>query len=304
MMNFLYVFVIPKSGYKNIDIFISKWNAIIFRVINMIMPVYYKYIKPNYGVDLNANLDGSKIIISLTSMPNRINQICFCIESLIRQKMKPYKIILWIEHENVELFKEKLSKYFKYGLEVRGCDDIKPHKKYYYAFKEFYNDIVITVDDDVFYPNYLISDLIESAKVNNNSIICYRAHQITFKNNKICKYSDWNGQSPRIKGPSHELIATGVGGILYRPRLFSKEVFNIDEFTKSCLYADDLWLKAMEIISDIKVAKVKAFTKEWATIKNSQINSLAKINVNDNRNDIYINNLIEKYKFNISNFTK
>lgn len=300
MLDFLYLFVIPKRGYKIIDIFIAKWNAFMFRIINFIMPIYYRYTKLYRAIDSNSNINGCKIIISLTSMPDRIKQVCYCIESLMRQKEKPHKIILWIEHENFDIFSEKLNRYLKYGLDIRGCEDIKPHKKYYYAFKEFSKDIIITVDDDVFYPSYLISNLVECARKYPNSIVCYRAHEITFQNNRICKYSDWNGQSPGIKGPSHKLVATGVGGIVYRPQLFYPEVLNIGEFTKICLYADDLWLKTMEVLSDIKVAKVGRFTKEWATIKYSQVNALTSANVYNNRNDMYMNNLIEKYKINVS----
>ena len=40
----------------------------------------------------------------------------------------------------------------KRGLTIRFCEDLKAHKKYYYAFKEYPDDIVITVDDDVIYP--------------------------------------------------------------------------------------------------------------------------------------------------------
>ena len=36
-------------------------------------------------------------------------------------------------------------------VRLRWVDDLKPHKKYFFAFKEYPNDLVITIDDDVLY---------------------------------------------------------------------------------------------------------------------------------------------------------
>ena len=52
----------------------------------------------------------------------------------------------------------------KKGLEIKYIKDLKSHKKYFYAFKEFYNEIFITFDEDIFYNKNTISSLINTNK--------------------------------------------------------------------------------------------------------------------------------------------
>ena len=41
--------------------------------------------------------------------------------------------------------------------------------------------------------------------------------------------------------PSHFLFATGVGAVLYEPKLFDKEVLNKNAIIENCKYGDDIW---------------------------------------------------------------
>ena len=38
-------------------------------------------------------------------------------------------------------------------------EDLRSHKKYYYTIKEYPDDIMITVDDDIFYRSDMIAKL-------------------------------------------------------------------------------------------------------------------------------------------------
>ena len=90
-------------------------------------------------------------------------------------------------------------------------------------------------------------------------------------------------------------IAYGVGGVLYPPKLLPKETFDEYKIRKLCLFADDLWLKAIENKHKIKVVKTwngdKLF-KYFITVDGSQEVGLRKINDFEDRNIAYLNKLL------------
>ena len=64
----------------------------------------------------------------------------YIIASILKQTMKPDKIILWLGREKFP--DKKLPKIFDKlkacGVELRFCpEDIEPHTKYFYAMQEY-----------------------------------------------------------------------------------------------------------------------------------------------------------------------
>ena len=45
-----------------------------------------------------------------------------------------------------------ITQFIKNGLEIRFVKDIGSYTKAIYAFKEFSESIIVTADDDIFYP--------------------------------------------------------------------------------------------------------------------------------------------------------
>ena len=111
-----------------------------------------------------------KIIISLTSFPERIKYVSKTICSLLDQTLKPDMIILWLADEqfsNKEKdLPESLLKLRKYGLTIRWYKDIKSFKKLIPAILEFPDDIIIAVDDDFYFERNLIELLYSSYQKN------------------------------------------------------------------------------------------------------------------------------------------
>lgn len=198
-----------------------------------------------------------KVVVSLTSYPLRYPTLHLCIESLFSQTVSPDSIVLYIYKQDTPL-PEKVITYLKKGLEIRLVDDdLKPHKKYFYAMQEFSNDIIITVDDDVIYPIDLIEKLLFSFKSFPKAVSAGRAHGICLKEDGTpSRYIDWEWESNNYCKPSYRLMATGVGGILYPPHCLVSEIFNTSSIRKYCLTQDDVWLKCMEIISKVPVVLI------------------------------------------------
>lgn len=249
-----------------------------------------------YGLNTSEKRD-LKIIASVTSYPARFDTLHLCIRSILLQKKKADRIILWLDDcVNCEEMPDQLLEMQKYGLEIRFVgDNIKPHTKYFYTVQEFSNDIVITFDDDLYYSPYTISSLYKSHKKYPTCICARRVHNITYKADGNPKqYMEWEFNAVRKKEPSHNLLATGMGGVLYPPHVLPEKTFDVQSIKNECLMADDVWLKAMELLNGIKVVWTPCLIIVPPSIKENEI-GLVGVNVYKNMNDEYLNYLNEKY---------
>lgn len=296
MLVFFYKFIFPWAKANKIQIYINK---ILGRVVNYIYPVYCTLFPLNKQ---KINIEKSEIIVSLTSYPARIDKVYLCIESILRQTIQAKKVILWLAKEQFpnQCIPRRLRELEKKGLEIKFCDDLKSYKKIFYTAQKYPENIIVTADDDTLYPENWLENLYKTSVEYPKCVVCYRAHEITFdKNGNLNPYLMWNNLSPDVKGPSRMLVAIGVGGILYPKNFFENVEFNYEIINRLCPSADDLWLKALELIKDVEVVKVNVNSKEWFTIINSQRTKLMNTNIGDNKNDFAFNNLIDFYKISL-----
>lgn len=203
----------------------------------------------------------SRIIVSLTSYPARIKKIFNVLDSIMAQTYKPDKVVLYLAREQFagKKLPVDLSGYIAGGLEIHWCqDDMKSHKKYLYAFREYPNDCIITIDDDFYYEKHMIEELVYYMDKFPGCVLARRTHLITAESDgSISPYETWWGECQHYIGvPRMDLLATTGGGALYAPHLIETEVFNTNNIRKYCMYADDIWLKVMELISGVPVVQV------------------------------------------------
>lgn len=270
------------------------------RKLNNKMKVYF--IKKSTSKIKLRETRSPRIIISLTSYNKRLSSVVLTIKSLLKQTKLPDKIILYLYKDEKEYLPSALTKLVdKNNLKIEWVDeDLRPHKKYYYAMQQFPNDIIITVDDDVIYDRHLIEYLWKSHLKFKKSVIATRAHQVMFKNNIIQPYNKWNLNSKLENNPRMDLVATGVGGILYPPHLLKKELLTDKEKIKKYLRVDDLWLKNIEVISRVSTVICDGggiLERNRITVPNTQATALANINVGESNNDKALKKLEEEYNF-------
>lgn len=259
--------------------------------------------KLEYG--LNQEPRDIPIIVSLTSFPKRFPYIGMCLKSLVTQKTKPDRIIVYLGNDAEEpQLTEEMHKYQQYGVEYRFDteNNLMPHKKYFYAMQEYPNAIIITADDDVVYPTNWVSTLYESYKKYPKAISARRVHYINCDEEKLLPYDSWKDQCRNIHSPSMRLIATGNSGVLYPPNCFDSEAFNIDAIKSICLRADDLWLKCMEIRNGIPVVWVRNWQVKPATIDEKNNTKLQDENIFTGNNDVILQKLMKKYSLKVADF--
>ena len=84
--------------------------------------------------------------------------VYYTLVSLLKQRLMPDKIVLWLDNDNWcdNNLPPKISKLKQYGVDILYCKDIRSYKKLVPTLDLYPNDIIITVDDDVYYSNDLV----------------------------------------------------------------------------------------------------------------------------------------------------
>ncbi|WP_081445699.1 glycosyltransferase [Brachyspira pilosicoli] len=205
-----------------------------------------------------------RLIVSLTSFPQRIYDIDVVLFSLINQTIKPDKIILWLSIEEFPNLEKDVPLHIlnmrKFGIEIEFCKDIKSYKKLIYALKKYPNDIIVTADDDIYYEYNWLEKLYNAYLENPNYIYCHRSRKILIDDDKnILPLIKWQNNYFGNKNiePSYRNYFTTGGGILSKSLFFNNEIFNEELFMKLAPLDDDKWFFVMALLNDTKISIVK-----------------------------------------------
>ena len=245
----------------------------------------------------------TKLIVSLTSFPRRIDEVCYAVYSLLNQTIKPDEVVLWLGEDKFpdKKIPVELVKLMENGLTIKYTRDIKSYTKLVPSIKEFPNDIIVTADDDIYYPSNWLEKLYNSYELDTKSIHCHRAHRIVLDSEgRIIPYEKWEKYIADSE-PSYLNFLTGVGGVLYPPNSLCKEAVNERQFMKLSPTADDVWFWAMAVKNESKVRVVNDNIKTLIFVNietelglNSK-ETLGKINNFKNQNDVQVMQVLEQY---------
>lgn len=239
------------------------------------------------------------VIVSLTTYSKRVATVDRVICTMLNQTVNVSKVILYLSKvdfaNSEEKLPEQLLNYVGDRFEICFCDDIGPHTKYYYAMQQYPESIIITVDDDIYYPSDIVETLLNSYMKYNYAVSAMRGHLIEVDNDgNILPYNQWKNQYKGVGHTSMALFATGVGGVLYPPGCMSNELFNLDSIKSLCPKADDLWLKIMQIISNTPVVLASP-SNPLKYIENTQQDGLWHTNVSESLNDKQLHSILNCY---------
>ena len=91
-----------------------------------------------------------------------------------------------------------------------------------------------------------------------------------------------------------DLIAIGCGACLYQPEFFIDEVFNLKMIKNYCLTTDDLWLKIMELLSNIPTVLVSD-RLEYKEISHDGLYNMVNLNGGNDASWIKLWNFYNDY---------
>ena len=224
-----------------------------------------------------------KVIISLTSYPQRFEFLPSVFESIKNQSILIRNIKLILSKSEKKLFKDVIK-----GVDIMTVKkDLKPHKKYYYTMSKYKDHAIITLDDDTIYCNNMLNSLFNSYLDHPNIVSGRAGHYMKYKDNGELKgYLSWFTSTNSVKNIDYNIFLIGVGGIIYPPDILNiKEQYldMINEF----LIGDDFFLKHLGIKKGIEQRLLKTNHPQGLYMKNNSIH-LPLFDINKYRNDIYI----------------
>ncbi len=231
---------------------------------------------------LNTEPREQNIIVSLTSFPARIKKVHFVIENLLTQTIKPDKLILWLsdsEFPNREKdLPESLLRLREFGLTISWCEYMRSFQKLIPTLREYSNDIIITLDDDFYYPQNIIEDLYSAYLKNPSYIYANRTWRGYIKNSEFNMVSTNTMFTTKFPEPSYYNLLMGYGGVLYPPHCLDPEVLNIQKFREIIPTHDDVWFWAMSVLGKTKTCQVRGYDLSICTIEDTQQFGLCNIN--------------------------
>lgn len=290
--------VIEKQNY--IKRFLQYVWRYLKKYISLISYIRYYIFRPKLK-DTNKK---TGITVSFTTYPARVKWLPVIVGSIIRQTMQPDRIVLYLSCEEFHNIDHKVFRQIReQGVQIELREgNLRSHKKYIYAMKEFPEDIIITVDDDIIYDKNLIKDLYNSYLEHPRAVSAKRVHQMIFdKSGNIIPYDRWLIATKNlINVESYALIATGCGGILYPPHSLDERVFDSLAIKETCIKADDLWLKIMELLRGTAVVLVKSNNYKLKHIWNTECEGLALDNVGTGENDKQLSNICHYFSLNLN----
>lgn len=237
---------------------------------------------------------GAGIVVSLTTFPGRIDTVWLTIETLLRQSVKPDAIILWLSSEQfkgVSDLPHKLLALVDRGLRIEFREgDLRSHKKYFYARKEFPNATLVLADDDIFYPTTMLKDLVELSRQYEGKVICRFAKKIQWtESGRLSPYIEWrkvNDSTPR-----EDIFFGSGGGVLIPPGAVHEDLLNEKAFLENCPLADDIWLNAMcRLVSREMVSTITPFS--LLPVTNGDKTDLSSVNNGQLMNDRQLEQMI------------
>lgn len=251
-----------------------------------------KYLAKTCNQDFENRVE---VIVSFTSFPVRINNVWQVVECMLRQTVKPTKILLWLSKEQFKDTKsipKSLREREGNIFEIRLVDgDIRSHKKYYYVSMEFPNSLIFLIDDDVYYPTDIIEKSLKAREHSQNSLICNYGYQIGYNADGTLKpYNTW--KHFHITQANNIFFGSG-GGTLFKPSELFHDLTNIKLAMKVTPIADDIWLNAMARLANLKIIMVS--NNVLLPIYNRMNTTLSSINRNQCENDRQLDAVMNVY---------
>ncbi len=234
-------------------------------------------------------LDPAGPVVSLTSFGPRIATVHLTLESIAAGSLRPSRLLLWLDDERaLQNPPESLRRLSRRGLELAGCPDLGPHKKYfpYVESQDLFAGPLVTADDDVLYPPFWLEGLARAERENPRFVHCYRAHVAELETGervRFAPYARWAACETRE--PSHLHFSTGCSGVSFPAPVLRALKASGNAFLGCCPAADDIWLNLHALRTGFEVAQVTRVPYRFFGILLTQTSGLYRKNLFGGGND-------------------
>lgn len=225
-------------------------------------------------------------VVSLTTFEPRWHSVHYTIESIAAGRLRPSRLVLWVTSSLLDSgVPDTLRRLIARGLEIRSCEDLGPHKKYFPLVREaaLGRDLV-TADDDLLYRADWLATLAEAHTRRTGLIHAHRAHVLSFgADGRFLPYASW--PACRSTQPSALNFCTSGAGVLYPPAMQDALRRAGDGFRACCPRADDIWLNAVAFRAGLVACQARVFGPQLIEVPGTRAHGLARGNVEGGGND-------------------
>jgi hypothetical protein len=245
-----------------------------------------------------ADHDPADVLVALTTYPARVSTAVLAVRSLLQQRVQPRKLIVVLAEDEFpgRAVPVELKRLTADGLEILWVTrNSRSYKKLVPVRERFPQATIVTADDDMLYPRWWLGRLVDASLRERGSIVGYRGRQITFDaHGNPRPYVQW-GKATRST-PSHEVMLTGAGGILYPPSSLPEDCFNVDLAERLAPTADDIWFRIGAYRMQTPVRVVDDKFHDFPEVRGNVETGLARTNVESMQNDVQLEACIKYFE--------
>ena len=227
--------------------------------------------------------DCRRVIVSLSTVPDRINNLRPTIRSLLEQTHPPDEIVLAVPQFSIrEQRPYVVPKYISRLPRVRvlRCpEDWGPATKFIGAIQDELaagreNTLIMVVDDDRVYPRDALETYLYYSEQLPNAALCFRGAAMPSS-------LDWDDakmiRASALRQPQPVAVITGCGSYLIQPRFFDESLWDYSRAPSVAFYIDDIWISAWLSRGGVKRYVVPASAMMRSVFRQRRTVSLNKI---------------------------
>jgi len=231
----------------------------------------------------NRTLDNRRVIASLSTVPDRINNLAPTIRSLLKQTRPPDEIVLAIPEFSVrERRHYVVPKYISRLPRVRilRCrQDWGPATKFIAAIQDELaagrqNTLIMVVDDDRVYPRNALETYLHYSEQLPDAALCFRGaampSTLDWDDAKMIRASD-------LREPRAVAVITGCGSYLVQPKFFDESLWHYSVAPQVAFHIDDIWISGCLSRRGVKRYVVPASAMMRSVLRQRWTVSLNKI---------------------------
>jgi Glycosyl transferase family 2 len=238
----------------------------------------------------NRTLDNRRVIASLSTVPDRINNLRPTIRSLLKQTRPPDEIVLAIPEFSVrERRPYVVPNYISRLPRVRvlHCpEDWGPATKFIGAIQDELaagreNTLIMVVDDDRLYPRDALETYLKYSEQLPEAALCFRGAAMP-------STLDWDDAkmiyAEDLREPRPVAVITGCGSYLIQPRFFDGSLWDYSGAPSVAFYIDDIWISAWLSRRGVKryvvpaSAMMRSVRRQRRTVSLNKIHGRQKLN--------------------------
>lgn len=248
---------------------IAKILFLVFFIISLIYIlaiIILIYIGPleTRTVQKNIKKSSARIVVSLNATEKSINNIQKTLDAIIRQSIRADRIYINLNKKNIipDWLKQLANNHSNIIINI--TKDYGKLTKILGILEQETdpNTIIVTLDNDRFYPKHAIRDLIknylpDTYKINYklNSVITGTGLNILFGPKFEANYY-FIQMSDR---PSLSVVS--ASGVVYKRNFFNKDIFSfMENIPTSCQASDDLMVSVYLMMHSVSIVKVSGIS--------------------------------------------